>query len=280
MTPLTPANVSAVVCTLNSISGIEACLHSLKDSGVGQIIVVDANSTDGTAEIAAQLADLILQDTGAGLGNARNLGIAQSTGDLILNMGSDNALPPGELQKMINYLANGGYHGVSAQTKIAGEGYIAEGLNVWRAGRFPEGVRPVIGTPTLFTGELLRTDPYDPARKFSDDSDLCERWARNHNSIFAISDAQCLEIGKTSWTEVKIRAQMYGVSDFEVYSQGSNSGWGNQRKFKSLTHPLFSDLVTPLRESTPLQALTSLPFLTAFTSYRYWGWLKQAKRSG
>ena len=279
MTPITPGGVSAVVCTLNSISGIESCLLSLRNSGVGQVIVVDANSIDGTAEIAAQLADLVLQDTGSGLGNARNLGITQSTGDLVLNMGSDNVLPPGELQKMINYLAAGGYHGVSAQTKISGEGYIAEGLNVWRAGRFPEGERPVIGTPTLFNGELLRSDPYDPERKFSDDSDLCERWARDHHSTFAISDAQCIELGKNSWTEVKIRAEMYGVSDFEVYSRGSDLGWGNQRKFKSLTHPLFSDLITPLKKSTPQQALSSLLFLTAFTGYRYWGWIKQARKS-
>ena len=93
MTPITPGGVSAVVCTLNSISGIESCLLSLRNSGVGQVIVVDANSIDGTAEIAAQLADLVLHDTGSGLGNARNLGIAQSTGDLVLNMGSDNVLP-------------------------------------------------------------------------------------------------------------------------------------------------------------------------------------------
>lgn len=79
---------------------------------------------------------------------------------------------PVNFKKMVNYLAAGGYHGVSAQTKIAGEGYIAEGLYVWRADRFPEGERPEIGTPTLFNGELLRSDPYDPERKFSDDSDL------------------------------------------------------------------------------------------------------------
>ena len=62
---------------------------------------------------------------------------------------------------------------------------------------------------------------------------------------------------------------MYGASDFEVYSQGSDLGWGNQRKPKSLSHPIFSDLITPLKKSSPQQALSSLLFLTVFTGYGY-----------
>ena len=92
-----PGDVSAVVCTMNSIASIEPCLQSLKDAGVGEIIVVDASSTDGTRAIADQLADTVLTDPGTGLGNARNVGIAQTSKPLILNMGSDNVLPPDQL---------------------------------------------------------------------------------------------------------------------------------------------------------------------------------------
>ena len=68
---MTPADVSAVVCTRNSISGIERCLTSLRRAGVCRIIVVDADSTDGTREIAERLADTVVADLGTGLGNAR-----------------------------------------------------------------------------------------------------------------------------------------------------------------------------------------------------------------
>jgi glycosyltransferase involved in cell wall biosynthesis len=98
--------------------------------GVGQVAVVDANSTDGTKEVAEEFADLVLSDTGQGLGNARHIGITQTTGHLILNMGSDNVLPASELQKMINYLHEGNFQGVSAQTRVAGKNYIATGLKV------------------------------------------------------------------------------------------------------------------------------------------------------
>ena len=119
----TNADVSAVVCTQDSISGIEQCLRSLKEVGVGQVIVVDAHSTDGTELVIKKYADLVLQDPGIGLGNARNIGISESTGSLVLNMGSDNVLPVGELEKMIAYLTTGEFAGVSAQTVISGNDY-------------------------------------------------------------------------------------------------------------------------------------------------------------
>ena len=279
MNALSAADVSAVVCTMNSIGGIKECLISLRESGVGQIVVVDANSTDGTKEVAELFADLVLRDSGSGLGNARNIGIAHTTGRLILNMGSDNVIPQCELQKMINYMVNGDFQGVSAQTHVAERNYVATGLNVWRTARFPEGTRAVIGTPTLFDGNLLRNDPYDPGRKFSDDSELCERWTQKHNARFAVSDAICFEVGKATWNEVKTRAKMYGVSDHEIYSQGSALGWGLPRKIRSITHPVRFDLVIPLKSIKFKDALTAAPFLAAFTGYRYLGWIQHSLKS-
>jgi hypothetical protein len=71
---------------------------------------------------------------------------------------------------------------------------------------------------------------------------------------------------------------MYGVSDHEIYSQGSASGWGATRKLKSITHPLVADLITPLKHSTIPEALRSTPFLAIFTGYRYLGWIERTKK--
>ncbi len=276
MSEFTNEDVSVVVCTKNSISGIRACLTSLREAGVGQLIVVDANSSDGTTEIAQEKADEVLQDPSLGLGTARNIGIAKTNGTLVLNMGSDNVMPTGELEKMIRYLQAGNYQGVSAQTQIVGDSYVSHGLNVWRSGRFPEGERSVIGTPTLFEGKLLRSHPYDPARRFSDDSELCERWSREFQARFAISDAICLEIGKISWNEVKIRAKMYGISDNEVFRNGSSQGWGIGRKIKSLVHPLTADFVIPAKNADVGESIKALPFLGFFTINRYAAWATSA----
>ncbi len=270
------SDVSVVVCTMNSITSIEACLTSLRDCSVGEIIVVDAGSTDGTRDVARQLADCVLQDPGIGLGNARNIGIAETSKELVLNMGSDNVMPPGQLESMIDTLQVGGYDGVSAQTRVEGTSYPARGLNAWRKGRFLPGRVAVIGTPTLFRGELLRSHPYDAERAFSDDSELCERWHQQFGSTFAISDAEVIEIGKTSWPEVRTRARMYGISDHDVYRRGVQQGWSMSRRIRSLAHPLVADLVTPVRRLSFSQAINATPFLASFAALRYWYWIEVA----
>lgn len=272
-----PHDVSAVVCTWNSIASIERCLRSLREAGVGEIIVVDANSTDGTREVAEQLADLVLTDPGTGLGNARNIGVAKTSSRLILNMGSDNVLPPGQLERMIGTLGRGSYEGVSAQTRIEGTNYPSRGLNAWRKGRFRPGPTAIIGTPTLFRGDLMRAHPYDASRTFSDDSELCERWTREFGATFAISEAEVLEFGKTTWQEVQTRCRMYGTSDEEVFRLESPQ-WSTLRKVASLQHPVRSDLLTPLNNLPLKESAASVPFLTLFTALRYWYWAEAALR--
>lgn len=272
------SDVSAVICTLNSISGIAACLSSLRSAGVGELIVVDAASVDGTREIAQSVADLVLDDSGTGLGNARNVGIARSTRPLILNMGSDNVMPDGQLQVMINSLVEGGYQGVSARTVIAGDDFVSQGLNAWRKGRFVPGPASVIGTPTLFDGEVLRRHPFDHTRVFSDDSELCERWTREFGAKFAISNAYVEEVGKTSWQEVKVRCRMYGISDEEVFRLGRQSGWSYGRQVNSLLHPLRADFAQPLSRLPLKEGVRSATFLGAFAAMRYSHWLKSAAR--
>ena len=275
---MNPRDVSAVVCTKNSISGIERCLASLREAGVGEIIVVDAHSTDGTRQVAHSAADIFLEDPGTGLGNARNIGIAHTTRPLILNMGSDNIMPPGQLQVMINALESNKYQGVSAQTSIEGSDYVSRGLNAWRRGRFVPGPAAVIGTPTLFQGDLLRRHPYDPSRVFSDDSELCERWTREFGAKFAISDAVVHEVGKTSWEEVRVRCRMYGISDDEILRLGRSENWPLTRQIRSILHPLQVDFATPLKNLSVGDAMAAAPFLATFTGLRYANWLGAANR--
>lgn len=269
-------DVSVVVCTKNSISGIYACLESLRNSSIGELIVVDAHSTDGTLDIATDFADLVLRDPGIGLGNARNIGISQTTKPLVLNWGSDNVLPPGQLDLMIKYLVSGEYQGVSARTQVSGNDYLSRALNTWRKGRFFEGERDIIGTPTLFYGDMLRRHPFDSTRVFSDDSELCERWKNELHARFAISDAVVEELGKTSWKEIQIRARMYGISDQEVFQQGIKSGWNLTRRARSVLHPLNVDFITPIRNSRLEESIPAIPFLFAFTASRYSAWTAAA----
>ena len=96
-------DVTAVVCSWNAIQSIEKCLKSLVANGV-KVIVVDANSIDGSVDIAKKYASKVITDPKKGLGFARNLGIEYVTTKYTLNWGVDNILPEGQLELMLNYL--------------------------------------------------------------------------------------------------------------------------------------------------------------------------------
>jgi len=276
----TTRDVSAIVCTLNSIASIEECLLSLRAAEVGQVVVVDGGSVDGTLTVARAQADLVLSDPGQGLSVARNTGVRASQGALILNMGSDNVIAKLELEKMITWLVRTDSQGVSSRTVVEGSSYVARGMNAWRAGRFQPGPASVIGTPTLLRRALLEQEPFDEGRRFSDDSELCERWHTVFGAHFEISDANVGEVGKASWPQVVERCRIYGISDFEIYSEGKNSGWSRMRRIKSWLHPLRSDLFVPIRESEFREGLWTAPFLLVFTFLRYASWIHAALRRG
>lgn len=269
-----PANVSAVVCTKDSIASLRQCLDSLRANGVLEIVVVDASSKDGSREVADEIADQVLVDEGSGLGTARNIGTRETQGPLLLNMGSDNIMPKGELQKMLDWMRRSGAHGVSARTRVSHTTYPGRGLDAWRTGRFRPGPAAVIGTPTLMRADLMRQQPFSCDRRYSDDSELCNRWKAAFESRFEISDAYVLEVGKETWRDVVLRCKMYGESDEEVFRFGSRSGWSSQRKIASLSHPLKADALIPLLHLNPVHALSSSPFLFIFAGMRYFFWAR------
>ena len=161
-------------------------------------------------------------------------------------------------------------------TEVVGDDYLARSLGLWRRTRFLPGVVGVIGTPTLFRGDALRADPFDPSREHSDDAELCERWTAKYGATFAIADATVQEMGKTRWGELRLRCRNYGISDFEVFESGRRGGWDASRRLKSLAHPLRVDLLTPLARARVMEGLAALPFLAAVTGMRYWYWGKRA----
>lgn len=260
-----------MVCSWNSAGSIEACLRSLRENGVGEIILVDADSDDGTREIAAPLADVILTDQRQGLAAARNLGIAAARGEYILNCGADNALPPGSLHGMLSFMLEGGWAGVSAITVLSGPGWLSWCLDLYKRLRFFPGERSVIGTPTLFLAERLKAQPFNNAHTWSDDSELCERWCRLFGARFAIAPVEVREVGPATLAGVVYRWKNYGRSDHEIYSAHRHS-WTRRRKLQSWLYPLRVELLQPLVKAPWTKRFRLLPFLLLITGIRYRWW--------
>jgi rSAM/selenodomain-associated transferase 2 len=89
------SRLSVVVPALNEAAGIERCLAALAPLRARghEVIVVDGGSADGTARLAAPLADRVLSAP-RGRAAQMNAGAAAAAGDALLFLHADTFLPP------------------------------------------------------------------------------------------------------------------------------------------------------------------------------------------
>ncbi len=86
---------ASVVDTLEALQPVRARGH--------EVIVVDAGSSDGTAERARPLCDRVLQSD-KGRAVQMNAGAAVARGDLLLFLHADTRLPPGALEQLTAFV--------------------------------------------------------------------------------------------------------------------------------------------------------------------------------
>lgn len=87
--------LSVVVPVLNEEASLGATLGSLRESAEGhsfELLVVDGGSTDGSLDVARQLAGRVLESR-PGRAAQMHLGATQATGDVLLFLHADTRLP-------------------------------------------------------------------------------------------------------------------------------------------------------------------------------------------
>jgi GT2 family glycosyltransferase len=103
------STVSAVIITRNRKEALSRVLDRLLEQPVGEILVVDHGSSDGTAELVRDYdAPVRLLEPGENLGlGGRNLAAAEATGDLLLMLDDDCFPLPGSVETLADaFLAN------------------------------------------------------------------------------------------------------------------------------------------------------------------------------
>ncbi len=102
--------VSVVIPAWNEEEGILPTLHSLAGSVTEyetELIIVDNNSTDGTAALLRTLGVKTLMETKQGIGYARSNGLLNAKGKYILTGDSDTLYHPGWIDAMTKAMING-----------------------------------------------------------------------------------------------------------------------------------------------------------------------------
>ena len=95
--------VSVVIPCFNEEEGIARVIDALPAS-VDEVVVVDNNSTDRTAEVAAGRGARVVFEKRKGYGAAYKAGLPAVTGEITVTMDGDGTYPMEQIEECIDYL--------------------------------------------------------------------------------------------------------------------------------------------------------------------------------
>jgi len=121
-------HLSIVIPAFNEARLIERCLRSVVASVAqnltagftSEVIVVDNNSTDNTANLARQAGARVVFEPINQIGRARNAGAAEATGEWLLFLDADSVLSPGLLADIVRVIEDGKSAGCGSTLRMEG----------------------------------------------------------------------------------------------------------------------------------------------------------------
>jgi len=104
--------VSVVIPCLNEAENIEECVRrsraALEDAGiVGEVVVADNNSNDGSAELAAAAGGRVVHEARRGYGSAYLAGFGAARGEFIVMLDADMTYPFEDIPRFVEQLRDG-----------------------------------------------------------------------------------------------------------------------------------------------------------------------------
>ena len=137
----TPLKVSLIICSYGRPAQLKSCLEALDAEGLvaheGELILVYTQNDSATAEtmqrygVTAPFPAKTVHTDRRGLSVARNAGIAQSSGELLIFTDDDCIMTPGYIGKVVAEMESGpyGYGGGSIHNPVhhlPGTGHVSQ----------------------------------------------------------------------------------------------------------------------------------------------------------
>jgi N-acetylglucosaminyl-diphospho-decaprenol L-rhamnosyltransferase len=100
-------DVSAVIVSYNVRDLLLGCIRSLKDDGIKQIVVVDNDSHDGSADAVAAAepdVEVVRLEKNLGFGTGANRGVARTSTPYVLIVNPDVVVEPGSTSVLLDVL--------------------------------------------------------------------------------------------------------------------------------------------------------------------------------
>jgi glycosyltransferase involved in cell wall biosynthesis len=160
--------VSVIISTRNAERTLASCLASLRAQiGIeAEVIVVDNQSTDATATIAADADVLIV--AGPERSAQRNIGAFASTGGVLVFVDADMVLEPWVLGQALERLNGPGVGAVVIPEQSFGQGFWARCKALEK--------RTVIGDPAVEAARVFRREDFFAVGGYDEALTACEDW--------------------------------------------------------------------------------------------------------
>lgn len=105
--------ITIVIPCLNEEQGIQKVLSEVP-AFVDEVIVVDNNSTDRTADVARSMGAVVVSELHRGYGRAYKKGFSAATGDVIITLDGDHSYPIDALSYLLEAFLHSGVGFLSA----------------------------------------------------------------------------------------------------------------------------------------------------------------------
>jgi glycosyltransferase involved in cell wall biosynthesis len=97
--------ITVVIPCLNEEPGLERVLRDLPEL-VDEVIVVDNDSTDRSAEVALRMGAVVVRESRRGYGRAYKKGFSHATGDIVVTLDGDYSYPADGLNDLLDAFMN------------------------------------------------------------------------------------------------------------------------------------------------------------------------------
>ena len=105
--------ISVVIPCYNEEEGVRRVIESLPPS-VDEVVVVDNNCTDRTAEVARSLGAKVVEQPRRGYGAAYQAGLPAVASDVTITMDGDCTYPSEQIEELVDYLVDNDLDFISA----------------------------------------------------------------------------------------------------------------------------------------------------------------------
>ena len=95
--------ISLIIPCYNEEEGLPYVLEKIPD-WVDEVLIVDNNSTDTTAELARESGARVFKEEQQGYGHAYFKGFSEASGDIFITMDGDGTYPPEEIERLLGIL--------------------------------------------------------------------------------------------------------------------------------------------------------------------------------